>query len=208
MNHGATSRNFDRGELFDLDTEKLRDEFRSLRRRRKLSQADVAALLDVSQATVSSFEQEKHHRIRSKTLRGIRDIVASWKRESVSGPSEPGANRGIVERREPGGQTEVACAQCGVRVPDLKTPAAFCPFCGAHIRGSCGCGHPILDPKALYCSRCGEAVKASDPDVLGRGNGDFQLALLRSVLRWIERGDPAESILQDLARLASQTKEP
>lgn len=205
MNHGATSRNFDRGELFDLDTEKLRDEFRSLRRRRKLSQADVAALLDVSQATISSFEQGKHPQIRSKTLRGIRDIAAFWKRESAS---TPGANRGIVERREPVAQTEVPCAQCGVRVPDLKTPAAFCPSCGAHIRGSCGCGHPILDPQALYCSRCGEAVKTSNPDVLQRGTGDFQIELLRRVLRWIKRGDPAECILRDLAHLASQTEEP
>ena len=208
MSHGATSRSFDRGELFELDTEKLRDDFRALRRRRNLRQADVSAPLRVSQATISSFEQGKHHQIRSKTLHGIRDIVAFWKRENASGSPRSGAKRGIVERRELGAQTEVRCAQCGVRMPDLRTPAVFCPSCGAHIRGSCDCGHPLLDPKAGYCSRCGEAVKASNPRVLQRDDGEFQIALLKSVLRWIERGDPAERILQDLTHLASHAKEP
>lgn len=207
MNRGVVSRNFDRGELIDVDTDTLREEFQRFRRQRRVSQAGVAALLNVSQATISSFEQGKHNHIRAKTLHGIYDVVQFWKSDSMLAARSSGSSRSVVRPKIDNSLSAGRCTRCGAGVPPLLESALFCPSCGNPLRASCACGHFILDAEAVYCSRCGGAVAEADADTLTRDRGDVRLALLRSVVRWIEHQDPISRILHDLSELATEGEE-
>lgn len=206
MNRGAVSQNFDRGELIDVDTDTLREELQRFRRQRRVSQAGVAALLNVSQATISSFEQGKHNHIRSKTLHGIYDVVQFWKRDSLLAARSSDSSRSVVRPKAGDSRSTAQCARCGACVPPLLESALFCPSCGSPLHASCACGHFILDAEAVYCSRCGGSVGKAN--TLIRDNGDVRLALLRSVVRWIEHQDPISRILHDLSELATKGEEP
>lgn len=202
MNRGAVSESFGRGELIDVDTELLREEFQRFRRQRRVSQAGVAALLNVSQATISSFERGKHNHIRAKTLHGIYDVVQFWKRDSLSAGKSSDSRRSVLHLKAEDSRPSGECARCGAEVPAQLESARFCPSCGNPLRAPCGCGHFIIDPQALFCSRCGVPVDAGDVKILKFADGDLQLALLESVVRWIGHQDPISRILDDLSELA------
>ncbi len=111
----------------EIDTTALRREFRKLRAARKLSQADVAALLGISQAAVSDFERGKFASVRPRTLLAIRSLLSTW--------SQKGAQRSKSSLRrivlaEPLGESVNTCLWCGAALPALARPVRFCPLCG------------------------------------------------------------------------------
>ena len=207
MSGFAITQSFDRGELIDVDTDALREEFQSLRKQRRMSQAGVAALLNVSQATISSFEHGKHNHIRSKTLHGIYDVVRFWKRDSTHSARASESSRSVVLPKSGYSVPTAQCARCGTRIPALLEAAHFCPSCGNQLRASCACGHFTIDAEAVYCSRCGKALGDSGGAASSRDEGDIRLALLKSVVRWLEHPDPVNRILHDLSVLASEGEE-
>jgi len=203
VNRGEVSLSFDRGDLIDVDTDALREEFHRFRRQRHVSQAGVAKLLNVSQATISSFEQGKHNHIRAKTLHGIYDVVQFWKRDASGTAKNSNSSRSVVRPRLLDAPLSGKCAHCDAQIPSQLESALFCPSCGHPLRAPCSCGHYIIDRQALFCSRCGVPVDAPVKAVLNSVNRDLRVALLRSVVRWIEHRDPIGQILRDLSALAA-----
>jgi transcriptional regulator with XRE-family HTH domain len=70
---------FQPGAIIDIDFDSFRKEFKILRNQRRLSQQDVAELLQISQATVSAFENGRYHKINRETLTGINRLLEFWK---------------------------------------------------------------------------------------------------------------------------------
>ena len=198
MNRGAKSRQFDHGELIDLDLEGLRTDFRRLRLQRRVSQLDIASLLKVSQATISSFEQGKHDRIRPKTLRGIHEMVTFWKRETGVAQNGTSSNRGLVTASERGPNVRTGCPRCGANLPEPDASARYCPFCSNPLGLRCACGHFIQDAEANYCSRCGTALCESAGRVSLSEDGALRFALQEVLHRCIEHGDLVDRIVADL----------
>ena len=90
----------------EQDLAGLRREFRALRRARRVSQAEAARFLGVSQATVSAFEQGSYGRIRKGTLAGMWRLVGVWRQaQGEAGPDEALAGR------------EGACGHCHRLLP-------------------------------------------------------------------------------------------
>ncbi len=195
LNHDAISPSFDPGELIEVDIDTLREEFRALRRRRRMSQADVAGLLEISQATISAFEQGRHHRIRPKTLRGLWDIVALWKRKGGLEGEEWNSN--ILRRQAADMGTADPCPQCGSRVPTPRGPVPFCP----------SCGRCISDTEDAYCSGCGAKLNSSYVRATHTGDADVRLGILKKVLCWIERGDSLTQLVHELSQLGLSADE-
>ena len=189
MNHDAISPSFDPGELIQVDVDVLREDFRALRRRGRMSQAEVAGLLKVSQATISAFEQGKHHRIRPKTLRGLADIVALWKHKG--GGEAQKSNSNLLQRHATNSGTADHCPQCGVLTSSLHASVPFCPSCGRRV----------LYSEDEYCSRCGAPLTRLDVPVADKGDADVRLGILKNVLGWIEREDSLEQLVHELSRL-------
>lgn len=61
-----------------MNMEELRQQFRSLRQQRKLTQKQVAQMLNITQASISSFELGKNKTMRKKTLQAIARMVNDW----------------------------------------------------------------------------------------------------------------------------------
>jgi len=74
---------FQPGAIVDIDFDTFRKEFKILRNQRRLSQQDVAELLQISQATVSAFENGRYHKINRETLSGINRLLEFWKTHKV-----------------------------------------------------------------------------------------------------------------------------
>jgi DNA-binding transcriptional regulator YiaG len=141
--------------LVDIDTAALRTQFRALRAARGLSQADAAAVLHISQATVSAFEHGRHAAVRADTLLALHSLVVAWRK------GRRGKTRAVLDRnRECDGQS---CVWCGVRLPRMKHPARFCPCCGGHQSRVCECGARAFDGSAVYCARCGRRHVEVEP---------------------------------------------
>lgn len=132
-----------------IDVDDLRRRFCAMRTARRLSQADVATLLGVSQATISSFEHGRHMLIRPGTLLALRAFVSDCVREEPEEFSSPAVR--VVIRRT----AETQCVWCGGELPKLQRAVRFCPFCGGHQFAVCTCGARAFDPAAQYCSACG-----------------------------------------------------
>lgn len=195
MNHDAVSPSFDPGELIQVDVDVLREDFRALRRRRRLSQAEVACLLEVSQATISAFEQGKHHRIRPKTLRGLTDIVVLWKHKG--GIEAQKSNSNLVGRNAENTGMADRCPRCGVLTSSVHAPVPFCPSCGRRV----------LHAEDEYCRRCGTPLNPSHVPVANQGYADARLGILKNVLGWIVRGDSIEQLVHELSRLTLSADE-
>jgi transcriptional regulator with XRE-family HTH domain len=112
----------------EIDTAALRREFRKLRAARKLSQADVAALLGISQAAVSDFERGKFASVRPRTLLAIRSLLSTWPQKKGARQSKSSLRRIVLV--EPQGESVNACLWCGSVLPALERPVRFCPLCG------------------------------------------------------------------------------
>ena len=121
-NHDAVSSGFDPSKLIDIDIDALRKDFCALRRRCRMSQLEVAGVLEVSQATISAFEQGKHHRIRSKTLRGLWDIVALWKRKGANEAQNSKMIPDVTVVRRTGPPADGFCGRCGAPLNSLGVP--------------------------------------------------------------------------------------
>ena len=195
MNHDAISPSFDPGELIQVDVDILREDFRALRRRRRMSQAEVAGLLEVSQATISAFEQGKHHRIRPETLRGLTEIVALWKHKG--GIEAQKSNSNLLQRHATNSGTADHCPQCGVLTSSLHASVPFCPSCGRRV----------LYSEDEYCSRCGAPLNSLHVPVANKGDADVRLGILKNVLGWIERGDSLEQLVHELSQLTLNADE-
>ncbi len=196
-NHDAISPDFDTGKLIEIDIDALREDFCTLRRRRRMSQSEVAGLLEVSQATISAFEQGKHHRIRSKTLRGLWDIVALWKRKGdTEAQNSTILSDGMGRRRTDSGAAG-PCPRCGMRAPSLHAPVPFCPSCGRRV----------LHADDEFCSRCGAPLNSLRVSIANRGDADVRLGILKDVLGWFERGDSLEQLVHELSQLTLRADE-
>jgi hypothetical protein len=152
------------GTPVEIDTAALREQFRALRSGRGLSQADAAALLGVSQATVSSFEHGRHAAVRAETLLAVRTLVMKW-RQNRRGKAGPAAQVRTVLNRSRSGQTP--CIWCGVRLPNMPRPVRFCPCCGGHQSRACECGARSFDAWANFCGRCGRLHQDSAAAPIG-----------------------------------------
>lgn len=195
LNHDAISPSFDPEELLEIDIDTLREDFRALRRRRRMSQADVAGLLEVSQATISAFEQGKHHRIRPKTLRGLTDIVALWMRKG--GVEAQRSNSNLSGRHPEDSGMADHCPRCGALTSSAHGPVPFCP----------SCGRCVLHSGDKYCGRCGAPLNNSHTPAANKGDADVLLTILKNVLSWIERGDSLEQLMHELAQLTPSAEE-
>jgi transcriptional regulator with XRE-family HTH domain len=83
MSSDAFTCQFQPGAIVDIDFDSFRKEFKLLRSQRRLSQQDVAELLEISQATVSAFENGRYHKINRETLAGINRLLEFWKTHQV-----------------------------------------------------------------------------------------------------------------------------
>jgi len=83
---------------FEFDIEALRTRFRELRRAQKMTQAQAASELEVTQAAVSAFERGKNVVPRGKMLQRVMALIDQWStREEISNripfPSDRAAAR-------------------------------------------------------------------------------------------------------------------
>ena len=204
MSCSASSPGFHHIKLLDIDVDELRDNFRTLRRQRSLSQSEIARLLKVSQATISSFEQGRHENIRAITLRGIHEIVSYWRREEDRGIV---SNRSIVTHRDAHPEAQALCPRCGARIPSLQIPVRYCLSCGTHLIGPCECGYRSLDPEASYCSRCGKALNDLDLSELEPVVANPRQALLTSMTKLAEHGEFVSRAIRELQELDSNERD-
>lgn len=202
MSCSASSASFNSTTLLDIDVNELRVRFRALRRKRSLSQSEVARLLKVSQATVSSFEQGRHGNIRAETLLGINAIVSFWSREEDKGGA---SSRGVVLTAGVSARAEGGCPQCGSQIPELQTPARHCLSCGMHLGSSCACGHRSLDPAASYCSRCGKALDKALPNELKSPQMSPDQTLLNCMRKLVEHHEIVGQAIRELQAFGSGT---
>jgi DNA-binding XRE family transcriptional regulator len=140
-------------ESVQVDVGELRRRFCAMRSARRLSQADVAALLGVSQATISSFEHGRHALIRPGTLLALRAFVSDGVREEPQ-PYSPTVVRTVLQRT-----AEADCVWCGCSLPRMRSRVRFCPQCGGHQFLVCMCGARVFDRDARFCSACGKSLK-------------------------------------------------
>lgn len=149
-----------RGAPIEIDLAALRKQFRALRAGRGLSQADAAALLRVSQATVSAFEHGRHRAVRAETLLAMRSLVITW-RESLRARKTAPEIRTVLSAVSR--DDRPVCVWCGMGLPPMTPAVHFCPACGGHQTRACTCGAPCFDAWASYCGRCGRLYEASTP---------------------------------------------
>lgn len=148
-------------EPVQIDVGDLRRRFRALRAARRLSQADAALLLGVSQATISSFEHGRHAHIRPATLLAIEAFVRNDMRHAHAAK----ISARMVVRRD----LKPECVWCGCRLPKMRRPARYCPQCGGHQSPMCVCGAAAFDTRASFCSACGRALAEIGKPVTARG---------------------------------------
>lgn len=206
MNRRAASHSFGQDELIDIDINRLRDEFRSLRRQRRVSQADVAGLLKVSQATISSFEQGKHAQVRSKTLLQIHRMVSFWKQGKTSASEAPTLRRSVVSLGGPQVGARSNCSRCGNPVPALETPVVYCPACGTTLVSDCMCGHAAHDAAASYCNRCGRPLEGAERNGRVALTDNAREALLQSLRSWIEHDPQIGDLLKEIHEDSQDTE--
>jgi len=109
--------------LLEIDLDLLRTDFKQLRRQYRLSQAQAARSLHVSQATLSAFENGKHTLPRPQTLLGIREMVLHWQQRNEN-PSQHNSTIASIPHN-----TEKPCTVCQKPAPNLPQPPLYCPYC-------------------------------------------------------------------------------
>ena len=204
MDRGGVSESFEDSELFDVDIDTLRNEFRVLRKERRLSQSEVAKLLGVSQATISAYEHGSYDRVRKATLIGITKLVQFWNRDRAGIAQAPFAGNKIVSVPDHRGAymlTPSQCPHCKLKLPEHDVPLPFCPFCKEPLGIVCECGEVIVDPKANLCSCCGRLVgeghRVRTYPLLEKPRERRRMALLRSYLDWLDKGGGIDSLHED-----------
>ncbi len=140
----------------EIDTAALRGQFRGMRAARGLSQAAAAALLGVSQATISAFESGKFAAVRDATLLAIRALVGSWQGAGDTARTSPLPRIVVVE---PPADAPGGCVWCGSPLPQMDRQARFCPTCGGRQSPpEPAAGAP--DARARCCVSCGRPREA------------------------------------------------
>ena len=200
---------FDETELIEIDMEGLRETFQQARKRRRLSQLDVANLLAVSQATISAFEKGQYSTTRKKTLNGIWKLVQFWERDAGKIVKGDFAKRSIVtiaERRDTGEGAPSQCPSCHQEIPRHDPPFPFCPFCKTTLGSPCKCGNVIRDDTSNFCACCGRVVLSEGEGphpypLLGDTKGELlRLAFLRVLLNALDQSGATDTIIAELEK--------
>lgn len=201
-----------------IDLNALREEFKRLRRERRISQAEVAERLHASQATISAFEKGTYTRIRKAMLRGIIWYVSVWKQDRekiVKGPfqgtvkgmgsADFGAQDTASRRVSPENSGLSICAHCNHEIPDLGAPASYCPFCSKPLAHTCECGSVISDPQANFCAQCGRSLvrDGESPHMyprLGNEKEVQRLVLLRWLVSWFDKPGSVDALVESMRK--------
>ena len=178
----------------EIDIEELREEFRQLRRARKLSQREAGDLVGLSQAFVSAFEKGTYSKNRTDSLKQVWKLVQFWKRDSSKIVEGAFPSHGVITvpaRREEIRGPRTTCPNCGKVIPEEDAPPQYCSGCGDPLGLECICGHVTTDLEANFCSRCARDLrpdatsirpypKLQDPDEVSR------IKFLRGILNATE----------------------
>ena len=178
----------------EIDIEELREEFRQLRRARKLSQREAGDLVGLSQAFVSAFEKGTYSKNRTDSLNQVWKLVQFWKRDSSKIVEGAFPSHGVITvpaRRESIHGLRTTCPNCGKVIPEEDAPPHYCSGCGDPLGVECICGHVTTDLEANFCSRCARDLrpdatsirpypKLKDPDEISR------IKFLRGILNTTE----------------------
>ena len=144
------------GAAVSIDSAVLRAQFRALRARLGLSQADAAALAGISQATISAFEHGRHLAAHPSTLLKLRALVMRCEPEGATPAKNRHTTRTLLDRSN--GDLGRPCVWCSAELPRAIRPQCFCPCCGGHQTRACACGAPCFDGWAKFCGRCGREI--------------------------------------------------
>lgn len=145
----------------------------ALRRRKKLSQGELAALAGVSQATISRIEKGTHKpdlRLLAKIARALgaelRDVaqdsdvleVANQPDQFYAFCPNPFCDRNKFERSKEG--KPLVYWMSGVKYPmERYDEVNFCARCGTDLAKDCpSCRRVLSDVGTRYCISCGAAI--------------------------------------------------
>jgi len=163
----------------------LRREFKALRQELGLSQADVALVSRLTQASISQFENATSLNPRRSTIAKIASVVDLWRQEQTN----------IVAMHPEEHQRPAhVCPKCSREVPGPAEGASHCLKCGAAFQVECSnCGH-VNSPDGTFCSRCLRPlmVQADGRAQLPPTDGakeTFRKALIGSFVQWLDTTD-------------------